>query len=133
MDSLQSKYKVTREEILQGRDKEFPLSQEQEANLSKLLAAVNKFRDIYGKPLKVSSGYRPGKYNEAAGGAKKSNHMQCLAVDFVDVDGSLDAYCLANLKVLEECGLYLESPEHTPSWCHLQAIAPRSGNRVFLP
>lgn len=125
--------KVSRDEILMGREREVPLSKEQEDNLSKLLIAVNKFRNIYGKPLKVSSGYRPGVYNKAAGGAKKSNHMVCLAVDFADADGSLDSYCLNNLKVLEECGLYLESPEHTLGWTHLQVVPPASGKRVFKP
>ena len=126
-------YKVSRDEVLMGRDKEFPLTPELEANLAKLLPAINKFRDIYGKPLKVSSGYRPGAFNQAAGGAKKSNHMLCLAVDFQDVDGSLKLYCSNNLKVLEECGLYLEDPASTPTWVHLQCVPPRSGNRVFKP
>ena len=123
----------SRQECLKGRDSEYPLTPELESNLVNLLISVNKFREIYGKPLLVSSLYRPGVYNKAAGGAKKSNHMVCLAVDFADADGSLDSYCLNNLKVLEECGLYLESPEHTLGWTHLQVVPPASGKRVFKP
>lgn len=125
--------KITREEVLMGRDKEYPLTPEIENNLNKLLIALNKFRHIYGKPMKVSSGYRPAAINAKVGGAKKSNHMLCLACDFVDTDGKLDKFCINNLHVLEECGLYLEDPKYTKGWCHLQAIAPRSNNRVFIP
>lgn len=124
---------ITREEILMQRDKEFPLTPELENNLKKLLEAVNKFRKAYNKPLFVSSGYRPGAYNKAAGGAKKSNHMICLAVDFKDKDGEVDKFAKDNLKLLEECGLYLEDPDHTPGWCHLQCSPPKSGKRVFKP
>ena len=125
---------ITREEILMGRDEQYPLNDEQEANLAKLLESLNKFRSIYGKPMFVSSGYRPANINaNVPGAAKKSNHIVCLACDFADKDGSLDQWCSDNLSVLEDCGLWLESPTHTPGWCHLQAIAPRSNRRVFIP
>lgn len=124
---------ISRAEVLMGRDKDAPLDRDLEDNLTKLLVALNKFRDIYGKGMKVTSGYRPGSFNTAAGGAKKSNHMVCLACDFHDPNGDLDAYCMSNLHVLEQCGLYLEHPDHTIGWCHLQCIAPKSGNRVFKP
>lgn len=80
------------------------------------------------------SGWRPPAVNAATkGAAKKSNHMLGLADDLFDPDGALDAWCLANLPVLEEVGLWLEHPDATPEWCHLQIRAPRSGNRVFRP
>jgi len=88
---------VTRDEILMGRDKQYPLDGIMEANLEKLLRAVNKFRAVYGKPLKVTSGYRPEAINATVkGAAKKSNHTQCLAVDLADSDGKLAEYCLKN-------------------------------------
>jgi hypothetical protein len=124
---------IIREEILKGRDKEFPLSTEIEGNLRLLLFHLNQFRAIYGKPMVVSSGYRPGNYNDLAGGAKKSNHMVCLACDFADADSSLDSYCIKNLDVLEQCGLYLEHPKWTKGWCHLQIVKPASGKRIFVP
>lgn len=125
---------ITRDEVLMGRDKQFPLSQEQEDNLANLLIALNKFRAIYGKPMKVSSGYRPAAINATVkGAAKMSAHTSCEACDFVDKDGLLDEWCLDNIKVLEECGLYLESPQHTVGWCHLAIRRPKSGNRIFIP
>lgn len=114
-----------------GRDKEYPLDEKCEKNLQHLLENLNKFRNIYGKPMTVTSGYRPGKYNNAAGGAKGSAHLSCEACDFHDPDGSLDAYCQANQQVLGACGLWLEHPDSTPGWCHLDIRARH--NRVFRP
>lgn len=124
---------ITQDEILMGREKEFPLTVELEKNIYILLKALNQFREIYGKPMRVSSGYRPGDFNKYAGGAKKSNHTICLACDFVDLDSSLDSYCVANQDILEQCGLYLEHPKWTKTWCHLQVIKPASGKRIFIP
>lgn len=120
---------ISRAEILMGRDKEYPLTKELEANLNRLLNAVNKLRALYGKPMYVSSGYRPGKYNKAANGAKNSAHITCEAVDFKDLDNALKSWI--TVKILEDCGLYMEWPGATPTWCHLQ-IRP-TVSRVFRP
>lgn len=123
---------ITREEILMGREKEYPLTPELEQNLTRLLSSLNKFRAAYGKPMYVTSGYRPGKYNKAAGGAKKSAHLTLEACDFADGDGALASFCLQNLKLLAECGLWLESPAKTKGWVHLQT-RPVPGVRIFEP
>jgi hypothetical protein len=120
-------------EHLMGRDKTYPLTMEMWINLAQLIAGVNYLRGVYGKPLSVSSGYRPGVFNRSAGGAKNSAHMTCEAIDVVDTDGDFAAWCLDNLDELEKAGLYMEDPNHTPGWVHLQTREPRSGKRVFLP
>jgi hypothetical protein len=125
--------KITASEVLMGRHIAHPLSQDLKLNLDGLLNALNALRRAYGKPMRVTSGYRPAPFNKAAGGTKLSNHMVCLACDFADPDGALDAWCMANLHELEKAGLWLEHPDATPGWCHLQAVPPRSGNRVFRP
>lgn len=125
---------ISRDEVLMGRDAQYPLTQEMEANLAKLLVAINKVRTEYGKPMFVSSGYRPAAINaNVPGAAKKSNHMVCLAVDIRDVDGKMKSWCLANLDKLALYGLWMEDAGSTPTWCHLQCVPPRSGNRVFKP
>ncbi len=127
---------ITKQELLMGRDKTnaTEYSQEISDNLDKLLVALNKFRSAFGKPMTASSGWRPPSVNaNVPGAAKKSNHMLGLACDFKDTDGALDAFCVANQKILEDCGLYLESPGSTPGWCHLQCISPKSGKRIFQP
>lgn len=120
---------ISKQEILMGRDTEYPLTPELEENLRLLLIAVNKLRSLYGKPMNVSSGYRPGKYNKAAGGAKNSTHLTLQAVDFADSDGAIDAFC--TVDILKQCGLYKEHPDNTPRWCHVQ-IRP-TNNRIFKP
>jgi hypothetical protein len=124
---------ITKNEILMGRDATHPLSPKLVSNLEKLLACLNKFQNIYGKPMVVSSGYRPSGFNSAAGGAKRSNHIQCLACDFVDTDSALDSFCVGSPHVLESCGLFLEHPKWTNGWCHLQCVTPASGKRIFVP
>lgn len=126
---FREKIMITRDEVLMGRDKEFPLSAELESNLTQLLDALNKLRSAYGKPMSVSSGYRPGHYNKDAGGAKNSPHVTCQAVDFHDIDGSITAFCTE--EILEQFGLYREQRQSTPTWCHLQ-IRP-THSRVFIP
>jgi uncharacterized protein YcbK (DUF882 family) len=121
------------EEFLMSRDKEYPLSIEQALNAAKTLAAINYIRGRYGKPMKCSSGYRPGHYNKNAGGANNSAHLTCEAIDIEDLDGSFAKWCLANLKELEKAGLYMEDPASTPNWVHLQTRLPKSGNRIFIP
>jgi hypothetical protein len=118
---------------MMGREKSYRPSIELWVNAAQLLAAINYVRGVYGKALSVSSGYRPGVFNRAAGGAVGSAHETCEAIDLYDADGAFAEWCLANLDVLEKAGLYLEDPAHTPGWVHLQTRAPRSGKRVFLP
>lgn len=124
-------YLVTRQEVLMNRDVEYPLNFTLEANLAVLLMAINKLRQRWGKPLIVSSGYRPGKYNEAAGGAKRSAHLYCEAVDFSDPEQKLSTWIKNNPDILYHCGLWMEDPEYTKTWCHLD-IKPRN-NRIFKP
>lgn len=123
----------SRQECLKGREVYYPLTEEMERNLIKLLNALNPLREAYGKPLQISSLYRTPAGNAEAGGAKKSNHLLCLACDFKDTDGKFGEWCEANLDLLEKHGLYMEARSHTPGWTHLQAKAPNSGNRIFLP
>ncbi len=124
---------VTRDEILNGQEQKNPLTSTMEGNLRRLLAALNKLRLAYNKPMLVSSGYRPPEHNKKVGGAPNSCHLTCEAVDFRDKDGELKKWLLANLDILADCGLYMEHPDATPTWCHLQIRMPNSGHRVFKP
>lgn len=126
------KWKISESEYLMGRDAAAPLTPQMRQNMEKLLVACNLLRDLYGKPMSVSSGYRPPTANAAAGGAKQSCHLTCEACDFQDTDRKLVQWCLRNLDILVKAGLYMESPINTPTWVHLQTRAPKSGKRVFL-
>lgn len=82
----------------------------------------------------VNSGWRPPDINSKVEGASKTSlHMTCQAIDLADPNGDLDKFCFNNQYTLTDIGLWLEHPDATPRWCHLQSKPPRSGNRVFRP
>lgn len=117
-------------EYLKDREIEYPLTEEYGLNMVLLLDAISIIREKWGKPIQISSGYRPGRFNKAAGGALNSAHLTCEAVDLVDKDGSLAKFCEPLLQTLD---LYMENPKRTPGWVHLQTRKTKSGNRVFQP
>lgn len=133
-----TKWKISETEYLTSKDKvrrdiAAPLTPAMRSNMEKLLIALNLIRDLYGKPMVVSSGYRPSVINAATPNASKTScHLTCEACDFDDKDRKLVQWLLRNMDLLERAGLYMESPINTPTWVHLQTRAPRSGKRVFL-
>lgn len=66
-------------------------------------------------------------------GALGSSHLYGAAVDIADTDGKLKAWLVANKNKLVECGLWMEDPKYTSSWCHLSSQMPKSGKRIFIP
>jgi len=112
------------------------LTTELRANAEDLIKRVNNLlAAIWRADVKISSGFRTAAANGAlANSAKKSYHMTCKACDISDPKGELKAAILANPQVLQDFGLWLESPEATPGWCHLDCgiRSPRTP-RVFKP
>lgn len=66
-------------------------------------------------------------------GASKSSHKRGLAVDIYDPGNKIDDWCMANLNVLEACGIWIEHPDYTDEWSHWQGVPPGSKKRVFIP
>lgn len=118
---------ITREEILKAHK----CPPELEVNLSDLLHRINILRGVYGQPMIVTSGYRTPDHNKRIGGAKNSAHLYCQAVDFRDLSGKLKDWMLQNAHVLEELGLWMEDPNYTRGWVHIQSRPAKS--RVFIP
>lgn len=52
---------------------------------------LQRMREIYGKPIKINSGFRCEAHNKAIGGSKTSSHLKGLAVD-IGYSGSTDRY-----------------------------------------
>lgn len=126
---------ITVNDYWMGRDETYAseLTDAIRRNAATTVALVNELELASGMYLAVSSGWRPAAINAAVGGATHSNHTTACACDVHDPEGKLDQWCLDNLEVLERLGLWLESPKHTPGWCHVQTVPPKSGNRVFIP
>lgn len=129
-------YLVTKDEILDGRDKTYASEYTQEIsdNIDTLLVPINEARYKYGKPMHVNSGWRPAAVNAGIpNAAKMSNHMKGLAVDFADPNGELREWVLANLDYLASLGLYFEDFRWTKGWVHFQCVPPKSKKRIFVP
>lgn len=136
---------ISKQEILNGRDKMYPADYTQEIsdNIDQLLIAINKIRSAYGKPMKVTSGwrsltdhlriYREKGITDMIKIPLKSKHLSGQAVDVSDPNKELQRWCKANEDILEDAGLWLEDFSATPNWVHFQCVPPKSGKRWFMP
>ena len=130
---------ITHDAYMMGRDKEYPTTEQMEIDTSTLLFRVNGLLSEFLKDnptfnVEVSSGYRPGKYNVAAGGAPQSGHLICRAVDIKDMANILDAWITAQTDaVLVRYGLWREHPDRTRGWSHLDITHRSAFVRTFLP
>lgn len=131
--------KLTNEDYLMGRIKEEDLTPEEKADMEDLLDKVNRLlADFYkNNPDEhergINSGYRTALINSAVGGAKKSKHMICQAVDIEDGNGKLDKWLTHFPEKLIEFDLYREHPDYTAGWLHVQIVGPKSKKRTFIP
>lgn len=125
---------ISLQELLMGRADYNSLAADIQGNLMTLLERINKVRDAYAVPMIVNSGLRTPEINAATpNAAPNSWHMKGAAVDIKDTDGALWAWCLDNLALLKELGLWLEDKKWTPTWTHFQIYPPKSGHRIFVP
>lgn len=98
----------------------------------KALAAVaTQLLASFGASRKITSGFRDADSNKRVGGATHSAHIEGKAVDLTDPDGRLAIFCLRNQALLANLGLWLEDPQHTRGWVHLQTRPVAA--RVFRP
>ena len=122
---------ITLKEILKDVEIE-TLPQKHRDNLIKLLDMLNKLRTAYGRPMRVSSGYRSMDthlriYREKGITDKakipmKSKHLFCLACDFADPDDKLKVWVGANMPLMESIGLWFEDFNATIGWLHVQIV-----------
>ncbi len=55
---------------------------------SELLKMLDQTREIYGKPIRITSGYRTEAHNRNVGGVSGSSHLKGLAVDIACIASS---------------------------------------------
>lgn len=69
--------------ITQQRGLDNTIPESLEANIVLVSKQMERVRALLNVPVTVSSWYRSPEVNKAVGGAKKSDHMSGLAVDFI--------------------------------------------------
>ena len=78
-------------------------------------------RDHFGKPVKISSGFRCSALNQAAGGSANSDHCRGQACDF-EIDGvpnpELAGWIEANLKYTQLILEFYTQGEPNSGWVH---------------
>ena len=127
-------WKLDETKYYQGRDVEYPPSDEVKANMAILIPRVNDLiQDLPEaiRPKGITSGFRPGRFNVAAGGAPHSGHVVGKAVDLSDPNEAIDTYLTAHPELLVKHSLWREDPKCTKSWCHLDITA--RPNHTFIP
>ena len=97
-------------------------------------AVANKVRVAWGSPVVVTSGARCEAHNRAIGGAKRSAHLEGLALDLRPAKGSIEAFQEFCVRHAEEWGVRVEDPGSTPMWTHIDLRpVPKGASRVFKP
>jgi uncharacterized protein YcbK (DUF882 family) len=61
-----------------------------------LLNKLDLIREEFGKPIRITSGYRTEAHNKKVGGTSRSSHLKGLAVD-ISCKNSLDRFKLIDL------------------------------------
>ena len=61
-------------------------------NILAMAQELDKIREAYGKPIRVTSWYRPPAVNRRVGGASQSQHLYGKGVDICPVDGDIHAF-----------------------------------------
>lgn len=104
-----------------NREKHPEVTVEVIKNASKLLERVNSIlEDLEIKSIIVSSGFRPSDVNNTIpNAAKRSLHMQGLAIDIEDKHGDIGALLSMNDALKKKYGLWQEDSANTPGWVHL--------------
>jgi uncharacterized protein YcbK (DUF882 family) len=130
---------LTLEAYLMGREKLYPseFTLDVKMNALDLIKRVNNLLNALQIDCPVvTSGWRPLAVNVKAGGAKRSLHMSGKAVDLLDLGqpGEVEKRILAEPHLLLDFGLWMEAPDSTLNWIHLDSgLRDARLIRVFKP
>lgn len=101
------------------------------ANLSRLaIKILQPVRDVYGKPMTITSGYRCPALNKAVGGVATSQHLYGEAAD-IKVSDNKALFNIMKKMVLEGkivVGQLLD--ENNGSWIHVSLPTEKHRNEI---
>lgn len=94
-------------------------NREEVNNLSELVINVlQPLRDSFGKPIKITSGYRSNDVNEHIGGAKNSQHCKGQAADLVCEDNS-EIFSIIRDELVFDQLIWEGGNNVQPAWVHV--------------
>lgn len=99
-------------------------------NLMHITSKLQWIREYFGRPIKVTSGYRPELYNALIGGAYGSAHMRGMALDFQVKDMPAAQVRKELMFCLERLDIRME--DHDGNWNHIDSRRP-GASRFFKP
>lgn len=101
-------------------------------NIENLVKAVlDPLREIYGKPIIVTSGYRCKELNRAVGGAAHSQHMSGCAADITG-GGAADNFELMEIMINSDLPFDQLIDEHHLQWLHVSHVTSRANRGEVL-
>lgn len=80
-------------------------SAEVEQNIEELLEALDDLREFYGKPIRITSGYRCTELNKLVGGSPTSTHVIGYAADLQPVGDTFENFKASVLEWLDTSGV----------------------------
>ena len=102
-----------------------------EANLIQLVENVlDPLRSLYGKPIRVNSGYRSPKVNEAVGGAKNSDHLYGFAADITAGSKSENKKLFELIKANFEFKQLIDEKNY--QWIHISFDVKNNKKQILV-
>ena len=80
-------------------------SAEIEQNIEELLAVLDDLREFYGKPIKITSGFRCTELNQLVGGSPTSAHVIGYAADLQPIGDTFENFKASVLEWLNKSGV----------------------------
>lgn len=101
---------------------------------------IQQFRDFYGKPVRITSGFRCPALNRMVGGSPTSAHMTGYAVDFVPLSPTHKAVFQTEflrflmIKKPKFDQVIFEKPDEKGycSWIHIGLYSPKGEQRCQI-
>jgi putative chitinase len=79
-------------EVTKGDPRRIPSDPKVIKNILSLARELDKVREAWGSPIRVTSWYRPPAVNASVGGARSSQHLTGSAADIAPHDGSIQQF-----------------------------------------
>jgi len=107
---------------------------DQIANLEHVIEKLDQVCLLISRDVEITSGLRPRIYNDLIGGAKKSPHLDGLAIDFYPKNMHKGACNVIRALLKPRLNdLQIRMEDHSGEWIHIDCRTPGHGGRFFKP